>query len=182
MNCREFRARHLDYTDRTLPAARHAAAQAHLEVCVDCARFDSIVRRGLLLVHNLPPVPTMPEFHPRLTARLARLARSGADAQSREPMRRHRSLAVVAAASLAFAAGVLVAVAPRDRHPAASPALTLAPVVALAPRAPERMPLMRSDFLAGASAGIPLWSAAALIDEAPVHFVSARMSPFSPRR
>ena len=183
MTCREFRARHLDYSDRTLSTARHAAAQAHLDACAACARFDTIVRRGLLLVHNLPPVPSTPDFHPRLTARLAR-ARSAAPTLERA--RRPRPLAIVAAASLAFAAGLLIAVGPRGRQMTSLPALTLAPVVAVASRpperSPERLPMMRPDVMAGASAGIPLWSAAALIDEAPVRFVSAQMSPFSPRR
>ena len=179
MHCREFRSRHLDYSDCTLSAAEQAAAQAHLEACAHCVRFDSIVRRGLLLVHNLPPVPSSPDFHARLAARLARAARAGAATSGWEGAPRYWPAALVAAASLAFAAGVLAAVIPGDRPPAAIPAL--APVVAMASQPPERVPIARSDFLAGASAGIQLWSAAALIDEAPVRFASARMSLVPPR-
>jgi hypothetical protein len=60
-------------------------------------------------------------------------------------------------------------------------------VALAAPAAPVlpglgRGPLLRADFMAGASGGIPLWSAASLIDEAPARFVSAQLISGVPAR
>jgi len=69
-DCPEFRDHHLDLTDGALAAADEAAALAHLEVCMDCACFDVRVRRAMLVVRNLPPVPASPDLHGRIMARL----------------------------------------------------------------------------------------------------------------
>jgi len=182
MNCRDFRNAHLDYTDRTLSARRFAEAQTHLEACGDCARFDTLVRRSLMLVNSLPPVAPDPRFDSRRTAQVAR--RRGA------PRRYLVTVAgLLAAASAAFIVG-LASGAFLFRHPAGTVA-ALPPVVALAappapavpvPPGPGRGPLMRADFMAGASGGIPLWSAASLIDEAPARFVSAQLASAVPAR
>jgi hypothetical protein len=182
MNCRDFRNSHLEYTDRTLDAQRLAEALAHLDACGDCTRFDALVRRSLMLVHSLPPVAPDPRFDPRLTARTAR---------SRGVPRRYlvSVTRMLAAASAAFVVG-LASAAMLFWHPVATVA-ALPPVVAIAaPPAPppirsfvpERGPLMRADFMAGASGGIPLWSAASLIDEAPARFVNAQLTSAIPAR
>lgn len=185
MNCRDFRTSHLDFTDQTLSAERLAAASLHLEACADCARFDALVRRSLMLVHSLPSVAPDRRLDPRRTAQRARI--SGA---TLAPRRFVLSLpGLTAAASVAFAAGLLSA-AFLFRHPAGA-ALALPPVVAFAAPpapapvfsgAPERAPLMRADFMSGPSGGIPLWSSASLIDEAPARFVSAQLISAVPAR
>lgn len=69
-DCPEFRDRHLDLTDGALAAADEAAALAHLEACMDCACFDVRVRRAMLVVRNLPPVPASPDLYRRIMARV----------------------------------------------------------------------------------------------------------------
>jgi anti-sigma factor RsiW len=71
-DCPEFRDRHLDYTDGSLVATDKAAAQAHLERCPDCARFDVRVRRALLVIRNLAPAPGSADLFARIMARVGR--------------------------------------------------------------------------------------------------------------
>jgi hypothetical protein len=70
-DCPEFRDRHLDLTDGTLAATDQAAAQAHLDHCEECARFDVRVRRGLMVVRNLPSVRPSSDLYSRIMRRLA---------------------------------------------------------------------------------------------------------------
>jgi len=188
MNCRDFRTAHLDYADRTLSAKRFAEAQTHLESCFDCARFDALVRRSLMLVHSLPPIAPDPRFDPRLAARQAR-ARGAARPDGRRFLLTPAGVAT--AASIAFTAGLLSA--PFLVHRPAEPLASLPPVVALAappvpaPLAaiitvPEYAPSMRVDFLTGAPAGTPLWSAASLLGEAPARFATAQLTSAVPAR
>lgn len=195
MNCREFHTAHLEYTDQTLSAERLAAAQRHREECGDCARFDTLVRRSLLLVHNLPPVAPDARRDPR---RMARIARQHCASRPRVLL---TPSGLVAAAAVAFTAGLLSA--PVLLRRPTSTIVTLPAVVALAvepasstmpmpmPIAPPNptfaatpvlAPLMRVDFLTGASGGIPLWTVASLIDDAPARFVSAQLTSTVPAR
>jgi len=182
MNCREFRRIHLDFTDKTLGAPQFAEALEHVEVCADCARFDALVRRSLMLVHSLPPVAPDPRSHPRIMARVAR--QGGAPGRSIIPVS-----GMLAAASLAFAIGLLSS-AFLLRRPA-SIASSLPPVVATAAlpapapfnvRVPERAPRPRVDILAAPAGGIPLWPAAMLLDESSVRFVSVQSTAAVPAR
>lgn len=50
--------------------------------------------------------------------------------------------------------------------------LVLAPVVASKPELPVP-PIANQAFVASASTGMPVWSAAMLVDQAPMHFVNA---------
>ncbi len=54
MDCRDFREKHVAYVDDTLPAVEMEAMHRHARSCYRCSRHDTAVRRGLLLVHNLP--------------------------------------------------------------------------------------------------------------------------------
>jgi len=56
MNCLDFRDQYLAYVDQTLPRAAQSAAEGHLAVCGQCARHDLAMRRGLLVLRNLPSV------------------------------------------------------------------------------------------------------------------------------
>ena len=135
-----------------------------------------------MLAHSLPPITPGPRYDPRLTARIAR---------DRGTARHYlvTMTGLLAAASAAFVVGILSA-ALLFRHGSGSVG-ALPPVVAMAtPPAPEALPgpasqhppLMRADFMAGASGGIPLWSAASLIDEAPARFVTAQFTSAAPAR
>jgi hypothetical protein len=52
--------------------------------------------------------------------------------------------------------------------------LALAPVVASTP-AVAPYPVTNSSFVASASAGLPIWPAAMLVDQAPVRFASEEL-------
>ena len=76
MNCQSFRAQHFAFVDLALPDEANDAMLHHREACDACDRFDNAVRRGLLLVRNLPDVRLSTAFGSRLEAKLraARLA------------------------------------------------------------------------------------------------------------
>ena len=172
MNCREFRFAHLDYTDGTLGPAEHAAAQSHADDCAACARLDCLVRRGVLLVRNLPAVPARPGFYQRLAARLAAEGVGG-----RARCRTTVFATATAAAAIALVAGLVVLSARSGRS---SPAMlaTMTPLAAPAPPPP----MMRRDVMSALHAGVPLWPVATLLDETPVRFVSAPPVPLAPSR
>lgn len=179
MNCREFRLSHLDYTDGTLGPSERAAAQAHMDACADCARFDCRIRRGALLVRNLPSVVPRPGFQSRLMARI------GAEREERARSRRMRGRAIAAAAALiAVAAGVFVAMARSEIPIPLAPAIAAASAAKTAPAAARggHPMMMRRDFMAAASSGIPLWPAATLLDAAPARFAGTQSLPFAPSR
>ena len=70
MNCQTFRAQHVVFVDLALPDEAYDAMMQHREVCDPCDRFDNAVRRGLLMVRNLPNVRPSAAFGSRLEAKL----------------------------------------------------------------------------------------------------------------
>jgi anti-sigma factor RsiW len=166
MDCREFRNRHLEFVDQTLTDAEFVAMQAHLAECPCCARHDTALRRGLLIFRNLPPVEPSPDFVSRLNARLHQVNR----AHARVAMYRGPGLgSFLAAAAGVVAAGFMALSLFNPTEPPRS--LSLAPVVATRP-AMTPPPIVSSDFMASASAGLPVWPAAMMAEQAPVHFAS----------
>ena len=169
MDCREFRNKHLEFVDQTLTDAEFVAMQAHLAECPCCARHDTALRRGLLIFRNLPPVEPSPAFISRLNARLHQVNRADAHAA----MYRGPGLgSVLAAAAGVVAAGFMAASLFNSTEPQRS--LSLAPVVATRP-AVSPPPIVSSDFMASVSAGLPVWPAAMMAEQAPVHFASEEM-------
>jgi hypothetical protein len=167
MHCQEFRNRHLAFVDNTLSEADLVGMQRHLAECESCSRFDTAVRRGLLVFRNLPLIEPSPEFYARLSAKLRQLHQTDA----RAPLYRGPGMgSFIAAATGVIAAGFLAAAAfnwnelPRD--------LTLDPVVASAPDIPPA-PIVSHTFVSSASTGVPVWPAAMLAGQVPVHFVNA---------
>lgn len=102
MTCQEFLARHLEYTDESLPLEEAARWRDHMASCPSCARYDRVVRRGLSLLRTLPEVEPSEDFFPRLQHRLYHL-----DDESQDGSRASGTSAVV---SLAIA-GVLALLA-----------------------------------------------------------------------
>jgi hypothetical protein len=171
MDCRAFRDRHLAFADNTLSERELGAMREHLANCECCARYNTAVRRGLLVLRNLPTIEPSADFTTRLNARLHQLKEADARAaQYRGPS---------VGSFLAIAAGVVMcgflASALVDGHWAApTRELRLAPVVTMQPAMP--MPhAVTSDFMASASAGLPVWPAAMMAEQAPVHFVNAEL-------
>ena len=70
MDCREFRDKHTIYVDLMCSALEENEMREHTRQCPKCARHDTLVRRSLLLVKNLPVIEPSPDFQARLEARL----------------------------------------------------------------------------------------------------------------
>ena len=85
MDCREFREKHVGYVDDTLSAVEMEAMHRHVRSCYRCARQDTAVRRGLLLVHNLPQIEPSSDFMAKLSDRIAELEAAGHDVEISSP-------------------------------------------------------------------------------------------------
>ena len=171
MDCHEFRNQHSAFLDDTLPDAELVAMQRHLLECEACARHDTAVRRGLLIFRNLPPIEPSADFATRLNARLAQ-AREEARLQAVAfAHRRGPGLGAFAAAALGVvtlgyaATAAMNAVSPRDDR------LVLDPVVATLPE-PAPPPVATPAYVASLSAGIPVWPAVLVAEQAPMHFAN----------
>ena len=169
MDCLEFRNQYLAFVDQTLPPAAQSAADLHLITCSVCARHDLAMRRGLVVLRNLPSVQPSSDFYVKLTTTLHRMER----AEQHASRYRGPGLASFAAAAAGVVGiGFLAAVA--FNWTAQSRNLALAPVVARTP-AVAPYPSTNSRFVASASAGLPIWPAAMMVDQAPVRFASEEL-------
>lgn len=70
MNCPQFLERASDYLDGTGDDAFLAAAEAHLDRCIDCRRYVEVVRRGSHLLQSFPRLEVSDDFQPRLQHRI----------------------------------------------------------------------------------------------------------------
>jgi Putative zinc-finger len=163
MDCRAFRENHVGFVDDVLPAIDMEAMHRHLQSCARCARHDLAVRRGLLIVRNLPPIEPSADFMSKLSERIAELEATGALV---EPAATYRlttgAFAALAAGLTLFAYATLEAM---NRF-GATETLMLPPVVATAPATPAPA-LSAPAYMAAISAGMPLWPAVLMADDAP---------------
>jgi hypothetical protein len=163
MRCREFRDKHVGFVDDVLPAVDMEVMHRHRQSCPRCARHDVAVRRGLLLVRNIPRIEPSADFSARLNERIATLKSHRDEMDTGAPYRlTSGAFAALAAGLTLFAYVALEAMnlfsAPR--------ALTMPPVVATAPVSPSPSPT-NSAYMAGISMGMPVWPAVLMADEAP---------------
>jgi hypothetical protein len=175
MDCREFRRNHVAFVDDLLPGIDLVRMQCHLLECDRCSHHDTLVRRALLVVRNVPEIEPSPEFSQRLQARLEALKHE-APVVDRGYFR-SRPGAFVALASGVLAAGVLAIMV--SQHPSEAPRdLALAPVVASLPTIesdPLSSSLAPSSMVATASTGIGVWPAVLAAEQAPLHFAEAEL-------
>lgn len=169
MDCREFRKHHLAFTDGTLGDEDQLAMQLHLAECRGCDRYDTVVRRGLLVLRNLAPIETAPDFLDRLNAKLYQIEQADARAAT---YRGPGFGSFITLATSMLAAGFLAAALLDWTGPVQD--IRFAPVVAMRPATPPPPPV-DFDFVASASAGLPVWSAAMMAEQAPVHFVNMEL-------
>lgn len=189
MDCRTFKANHLAFLDDTLLERGLVAMQRHLAECEACARHDAAVRRGLMVLHSLPPIEPSRDFRAKLSARL----REERIAMEREAIVARRTDSLIraprygpfaAATASVLLAGTLAVGASVWNAGDRSVDVVLPPVVAVAPL-PESAPVgevataspdVAPDFLvAAASSGMPVWPAAFLVDQAPVQLLTAEL-------
>jgi hypothetical protein len=175
MNCREFRRKHDAYIDDTLSGIDLDAMARHRELCEQCAQVDTRVRRALLVAHNLPTIKLSAGFSERLEVRLMHeralkaagmMPSGGARADGWRPFSVSAYTAI--AAGILVAAGLAGAFNIAGREPQA---IRLAPVVASLPE-PELSPLATPALVAAMPAGMGMWPAVFVAQQAPWHFAS----------
>lgn len=166
MNCHEFRERHVGFVDDTLSGVELIEMQRHAAECASCARHDTKIRRALVLAWNLPRIEPSAEFGERLRARL-RASRAELLAPQMIKRRVGLAMTLATAAMLGYIVVSLYDVdRPRD--------VLLAPVVASTPE--SDLTLITAPppaIIASAPAGLAIWPAALLAEQAPVRFIRA---------
>jgi hypothetical protein len=175
MNCREFRRKYDAYVDDTLSSVDFEGMAQHRQLCERCAQLDTRVRRALLIARNLPTIQPSAAFGERLQARLKaeraslELARQAEEAASVEWWRPFSvgAYAVIATGVLIVAGlvGAVTFASTRDE------VIRMAPVVASLPEV-EPSPLTTPTIVASMPAGMPLWPAVFVAQQAPWHFAS----------
>ena len=174
MNCREFRSKHAAFVDDTLSGVDLDAMALHRQLCERCSQLDTRVRRALLVARNLPTIQPSAAFSQRLQARLDAERSAGTLLRyESDPMVSHgRSMfgtrygAIVTC--VLMAAGVAVTLAVTNAH---DDVIRMAPVVASVPET-DLSPMVTPTMVASVSAGMPMWPAVFVAQQAPWHFAS----------
>ena len=175
MNCREFRRKHDAYVDDTLSGMEFEGMANHRRTCERCAQLDTRIRRSLLVAHNLPTIQPSAAFSERLQARL-RSERLSMDLvrENETHFVARRWSPLSGNAFTAITAGVLAVAGLATAVSLSEPrgdVIRLAPVVASRPEA-EPSAFMPPMMVAAVPAGMPMWPAVFVAQQAPWHFAS----------
>jgi hypothetical protein len=167
MDCRDFQDKHALFVDLMCSAVEEKEMREHVRQCPKCSRHDTVVRRSLLLVRNLPVIEPSPDFQARLAARL----RAAAIAPVVTPVPRPSYRAFVAAAAgVAFVTYLAIGVVSRAAEP-----VRMMPVVATLPEA-EASQMTTPTFVATVPTGMSVWPAIMVASQAQMHFVAAELA------
>lgn len=179
MTCREFRQLQDAYVDDTLSGLDADRMSRHRQQCVQCARIDTRLRRALLVARNMPTIQPSAAFGPRLQVRLAseravlQLATQRTGSASRWSWQ-----ALSLGTYSAIAAGVItiagLAGAATFAITREAAVIRMVPVVATRPEAESS--LTTPTMVASMPAGMPLWSAVLVAQQAPWHFAGDEAS------
>jgi hypothetical protein len=136
MDCRQFRKQHAYFIDDMLSGVETWVMRDHLSGCAPCSRFDSQLRRSLLVARQALTLEPSRNFQRKLSARLAaeKLARPAFREMTPLPQSRRVPLMAAAAAMLAVGAASLGIFA----APAGDPVAVVSPAVATAGATVER--------------------------------------------
>lgn len=172
MLCREFRDLHPAFLDDTLAARDVVEMQLHVAACVRCSRYDTAMRRGLMVLRSLPAVEPSADFLDRLNQKI--LAAQEVDARA-EHYRGPGVGSFLATAASVVIVGFLAAIVFDVAKPARD--LRLPPVVAVRPPVePSASPSgVNTAFVASASMGLPVWPAAVIAEQAQEHFAAEEL-------
>lgn len=175
MHCREFRRKHDAFIDDTLRGVDIDAMEVHRRVCEPCSLLDTRVRRALLIARNLPSIQPSADFRRRLHERLEQERASRDLLRSAVP---HSTPGFSIGTYSLIAAGLLLAasvVTMNTPEPVETAAVQRAPVVAMQS---EVIPasLSAPTMVAAMPAGMPLWPAVFIAQEAPWHLASDEAS------
>jgi len=168
MDCREFRDKHALYVDLMCSALEENEMREHARLCPKCSRHDTVVRRSLLLVRNLPVIEPSAHFRERLDARL-RASTASLVAPSYPVRPSYRTFAVLAA-GVAFVTYLAADMLLRVPTP-----LRMAPVVATLPEL-EPSQMGTPTFVATVPTGMSIWPAIMVASQAQMHFVAAELA------
>ena len=176
MDCRKFRNNHVGFVDDLLPAFEMEAMRRHLMSCSVCAHHDTKIRRGLLLIRNLPPIETSPDFMERLNARLAQLPPDAR--QDFAGSRFHLpSFGSVAAFAAGLAAIAYMAMETNRYFVPPSDAGSVVAGIADASVIPVgATPISKAALVASVPTGIPVWPTVLMVGQTPLRFASSEMS------
>jgi hypothetical protein len=177
MDCREFRRNHVTYVDDLLPGIDLVRMERHVLECAACSRHDTMVRRALLVVRNVPRIRPSADFSERLHARIRALDTSTAE---NEDLRSHAraGLGMFAAVATGVMAAGLLTFTVVAHTGAQSRNMMLPPVVASLPADMmdgDPSPIPAPAMVASASTGIALWPAVMAAEQAPLHFAAAEL-------
>ena len=168
MDCKEFRDKHALFVDLMCSAVEEAEMRAHAQECAKCARHDTVVRRSLLLVRNLPVIEPSPLFQKRLDERLR--ATTPPFVAPQAPIRSPYWSFAALAAGVMFVTYLATGALMRAPEP-----LPLNPVVATLP-ALETSPMATPTFVATVPTGMSVWPAIMAASQAQMHFVAAELA------
>ena len=168
MDCREFRDKHASYVDLMCSALEENEMREHARRCPKCSRHDTVVRRSLLLVRNLPVIEPSAHFRERLDARLR--ASTVSLGVSSHPVRPSYRTFAVLAAGVAFVTYLAADMLLRVPTP-----LRMAPVVATLPEL-EASQKGTPTFVATVPTGMSIWPAIMVASQAQMHFVAAELA------
>ncbi len=170
MNCSEFRAQHCSFVDDTLAGVELVRMQQHLTLCQGCAQQDAKIRRSLMVARSIPTIQPSPEFATRLEHRL----RDCRNNPEQTECTNFRTVASVGAIASLIMLGYVASSLDEFGKPQD---IMLPPVVAMArPPEPETLAPVAPAILASVSAGMPIWAAALLAEQAPLHLATHRES------
>ncbi len=170
MDCRDFKEKHFAFVDDTLPGIELIGMQVHLTECDKCASQDALVRRSLLVFRNLPSIEPSPDFSIRLQQKLNAAKLADQEANSGRARKLAATVAVTSIVMLGYIAVSLRQVDyPQD--------IILPPVVAIANQpGTTSISAPAPEMVASVPAGLPIWTAALLAEQAPVHFASLELT------
>ena len=175
MDCREFNQKHVAFVDDLLPGLDLVRMQRHLAECERCAHHDTLIRRALLVVRNMPEIRPSIDFSERLQARL-QTVRADTMMYGDRATGHPRLTTFAAVATGVIAAGVLTITVMQQTAPTRD--ITLPPVVASLPEIqpePYSSPLAPGAMRASASTGIGIWPAGLVAEQAPLHFAASEL-------
>jgi hypothetical protein len=168
MDCRSFRKNHVAFVDDVLSIAEMRAMEQHRTACAACSRQDTMVRRSLLLIRNLPPIEPSPDFMARLNQRLDQL---GPEARVDVVSRPQYSTAALTAVAAGLIAVAYMAVE-TSQYFSPTPDAHIAPVIASVSALEPAPTIANSAFVASIPTGMPVWPAMMMAGQAPMHFAS----------
>lgn len=168
MDCREFLDKHSLYVDLMCSALEENEMREHVRRCPKCSRHDTVVRRSLLLVRNLPVIEPSPGFQARLDARIR--ASTASLVASSGPIRPSLRTFAALAAGVVFVAYLAADMLMRTSGP-----MRMAPVVATLPEL-ESSQMATPTFVATVPTGMSVWPAIMVASQAQMHFVAAELA------